>query len=66
MDKGRWVETIDLKPGMIINHGNDKYPVVRDIVYEGTVVYYKILTDGVPIIAQENDAYWIIEENHGM
>ena len=60
MDNERGIRIEDLRPGMTINHEGWFYKV-QDVKYFETITFYKILTDGNPIIVREDDLLWKVE-----
>ena len=60
MGNDRKIRVDDLRAGDTINY-KGWYHQVQDVKYYETVTYYKILTDGNPIIVGGNDEIWKIE-----
>jgi len=60
MGNERGIRIEDLKPGDTINY-EGWFHKVSDVKYFETVTFYKLLTDGNPIIVRGDELLWKVE-----
>jgi len=62
MNSGKWVSHQDLKPGMKIDIKDGWWTEYRGQWKYEVITYYKVVTDGEPIIIEKGTSLWVMKE----